>query len=86
MAGGWGVAGEAGGQWHLHTWKQNELVSYSWKQEEQLEGVQGTRTSGPGGPTAAGPRQNRPKPCPPRGTFLAPSFSAFFRASSKSST
>ena len=68
--------------------KQKELTLYSWKQEDPLEGMEETRSFGTGPPTAASTRPNpisSPKPCLPLGTFLAPSFSAFFLASSKSS-
>lgn len=65
---------------------KEERTAYSWKQEDQVEGGVGDKDPGTGTPIAT-PTNSNPssKPCLPLGTFLAPSFSAFFLASSKSS-
>lgn len=59
----------------------------SWKQEDEQDGTHGTRNAGTGTPPCPPPQNptSSPKSCILLRTFLAPSFSAFFLASSKSS-
>lgn len=96
-AGGWTDEEERGGEgaaWKTDEGRQGDDGIHTPEgrrncaQEDQLEGVQGTRGSGTGMPPAApaiAKAHFQPQPHLPLGTFLAPSFRAFFLASSKSS-